>query len=576
MVKNRHKIIFLFSFILFGFCLNSILISVNDFQTIDYYEDNEIEGFKNLKFAAALNYSDIIQNATTIYRLFDSINFTIDTSYDFPDADQITMEIQFSNKSIRNYDMDNVTTSDFYYEYIPEYDAPLGFQKVSFYIYNDTQTLLNNHTTYTNFTIKTNCMANFFLDGLLSTEYYINDTLEAELIVNNFNYDNDSKTYEFQWDLTIVDSMDEATQNNLLDLKSNVNYFTLLIDNETFQQVNKIYYLKVNMTDETSGKNAAAYFPFNIKNSNPIITSEIDLSPDELFRTEEFVVSVNVTDLETAADELTITAEVQDSEGQDIDEKILGHRGDNLFTIGFSIPSNRPAGTYRVTVTAMDKNNGNDSKLAYLDVKNNFPEIHNYKINGLSMNQSISVFYGRSLVFSFNVSDKEGVSSVKVALLNENDEWFNITREYKGEDTEITIRTQDLISGIWYIYIYVIDIDGAVTSLIDDYDMAPQGITIVPDVLSNYIPWIVFISGLSIGVLIGIGIIYTYFKLKIIGIQPVSAEKKTIQSKKPIKKKKVKTKKIDEDSKKKETVEVKHEEAEEKEGLPKRKIRRKL
>ncbi len=574
MAKNRYKIIILFSFILFGLCLNSILISLNDFQTINY-EDNEIEEFTNPKFAAALKYTDIKQNATTIYRLFESINFTIYTSNDFPDAENITMEIQFSNNSVRNYDMDEVEINEFYYEYIPEYNAPLEVQNVSFYIYNDTQKLLNNHTTYTNFTIETNCIANFYLDGFLSSEYYINDTLEAYLIVNNFTSD-DSNTYEFQWDLTIVDSMDEATQNNLLDLKSNVNYFTLLIDNETFQQVNKIYYLKVNMTDETLGKKAAAYFPFNVRNTNPIITSEIEFSPGEIFRTDECLVSVNVTDVETLAGELTISVKVQDSEGQDVIEKILGHKSDNLFTIGFSIPSVRPIGLYTITVTATDKDDGIDSKLAYLDVKNNFPEIHSYKINGLSMNQSISVFYGRDLVFSFNMSDMEGVSFVRVALLNEDNEWFNITREYKGEDTEITIRTQDLIGGIWYIYIYVIDTDGAVTSLIDDYDMAPQGIRIVPDVLSNYIPWIVFIGGLGIGALVGIGLLYTYFKSKNIGRQPVPAEKKTIQPKKPIKKKKVKTKKIDEESKKEEPVEVKHEKAEEKEELPKRKIKRKL
>ncbi|MCK4379998.1 MAG: hypothetical protein KAW51_02600 [Candidatus Lokiarchaeota archaeon] len=570
MAKKRYKIIILFSFILCGFCLNSILISLNDFQTINY-DDNEIEGFLDPKLATtALKYSDITKNATTIYRLFESIDFTIDTSTDFLYADHITMEIQFSDNSVKNYDMDNVTASEFNYEYIPEYNTPLGFQNVSFYIYNETHTLLNNHTTYTNFTIQTNCMANFD-----SSEYYIGDTLYAELIVNNFTSD-EPKTYEFQWDLAIVDSMDEATQNNLVDLTSNVNQFTLLIDIATFPQLNKIYYLRVNMTDENFGKNAVAYFPFNIKNSNPIITSEIDLSPEEIFRTEECLVSVNVTDIETTVNELTITVEVQDSEGQDVIEKILGHRSDNLFTIGFSIPSDRPIGTYSITVTATDKNNGIDSKVAYLDVKNNFPEINSYKINGLSMNQSISVFYGRDLVFSFNVSDTEGVSSVKVALLNEDNEWFNITREYKGEDTEIKIRTHDLISGVWYIYIYVIDTDGAVTSLIDDYDMAPQGIRIVPDVLSNYIPWIVFGGGLSIGALVGIGIIYTYFKSKYRGIRPVSAEKKTIKPKKPIKKKKVKTKIIDEESKKKEPVEVTLEKAEENEELPKRKIKRKL
>ncbi|GAH33212.1 unnamed protein product, partial [marine sediment metagenome] len=48
-------------------------------------------------------------------------------------------------------------------------------------------------------------------------------------MVNNFT--SNFIDYGFQWDLTIVDSMDEATQNNLLDLKSNVNQFTLPIDN---------------------------------------------------------------------------------------------------------------------------------------------------------------------------------------------------------------------------------------------------------------------------------------------------------------------------------------------------------
>lgn len=568
MTKNRYKIIILFSFILFGFCLNSILISLNDFQTINY-DDNVNEKFINPKLAAALKYSDIVRNATTIYRLFESVYFTVNYT-NFKYVDNVTMEISFYNGSIQNFDMIPGGVNESYYEYKPGYRAPVGLHNVSFLIYNETGTLLNDHTTYTNFTILSNC-AIFRLEP----EYYIGDTLSVGLMVINFS--RQSKYYDFEdWDITIVDSDNEATQNNLVDLDSNVNQVSLLIDNETFRDVNKIYYLKVNMTEWNRGTIRAAYFPFNIKNSNPIISSEIDLSPDEIFRTDECVVSVNVTDVETVADDLTIKVYVQDSEGEDVIEKILGHRGDNLFTIPFTIPSNRPIGRYRVNVTAMDEDEGIDWKMTDLIMKNNPPKIHSYQINGLSMNQSISVFYGRNLVFSFNVSDKEGVSSVKVALLNENDEWFNITREYKGEDTEITIRTVDLISGIWYIYIYVIDTDGAVTSLIDDYDMAPQGIRIVPDVLSNYIPWIVFIGGLSIGALVGIGIIYTYFKSKFIGRQLVSAEKKTIQSKKPIKKKKVKTKMIDEESKKKETEEVKHEEAEEKEGLPKRKIKRKL
>ena len=545
-----------------------MLISLNDFQTINY-EDNEIEVFINPKLAAALNYDDIIQNATSIYRLFESINFTIDTSNDFPDAVNITMEIQFSNNSVRNYDMDRVEINEFYYEYIPEYNAPLEVQNVSFYIYNDTHTLLNDHTTYTNFTIHSNCIAWFN-----SSEYFIGDTLYAELMVNNFT--SNFIDYGFQWDLTIVDSMDEATQNNLLDLKSNVNQFTLPIDNETFQDVNKIYYLKVNMTDIPSGKIVAAYFPFNIINSNPTIISEIDLSPDELFRTDECLVSINVTDIETVAENLTITVAIQDSEGRNVIEKDLSYKGDNLFSTRFIIPSNRPAGRYKVDITAMDDDNGIDSKSTFLTVKNNPPEIHSYEINGLSMTQGISIFYGRNLVFSFNVSDTEGVSYVKIALLNENNEWFNITRDYKGTNTEITIRTVDLTGGIWYVYVYVIDTDGTVTSLIDDYDMAPQGIRIIPDVLSSYLPWIVFFVGLIIGVLAGIGVIYKYFKSKFGESQAVSPKKRETTSKKQVPKKKVKPKIVEEDLKEKDSKESIPEKEELKEGAPKRKIKRKL
>jgi len=558
----------LFSFILFGFCLNSILNSLNDFQKINY-ENNEIDEFEKLKIAASLKYSDIERNATNIYRLFESVNFTVNHS-SFLDVDHVTMEISFNNGSIQHFDMIKVDDNESYYEYKPGYKAPLGRHNVSFLIYNDTSIPLNNHTTYTNFTIFSNCA----IFGLES-EYYVNDTLSVGLMVYNFS--NPKYDYIFNdWDITIVDSDNEATQKNLVDLESNVNQFSLLLEDEIFLDVNKIYYIKVNMTEMNSNTIKAAYFPFNIKNSNPIITSEIDLSPDEILRTEDCVVSVNVTDIETPTDELTITVNVQDSEGEEVTEKTLGHRGDNLFTVSFTIPSNRPIGRYQITVTATDKDDGIDSKFAYLAVKNNYPEIQSFKINDLFMNQSISVFYGRNLVFTFNVSDTEGVSYVKVALLNENDEWFNITREYKGEDTEITIRTQDLISGVWYVYIYVIDTDGAVTSLIDDYNMAPQGIRIVPDVLSIYIPWIIFIIGLSIGTLIGIGIIYKYLKSKFIRTQPVSAEKKTTQPKKVIKKKKVKPEKIDEESKKEEIVEVIPEKAEEKEELPKRKIKRTL
>ncbi|GAH30845.1 unnamed protein product, partial [marine sediment metagenome] len=130
--------------------------------------------------------------------------------------------------------------------------------------------------------------------------------------------------------------------------------------------------------------------------------------------------------------------------------------------------------------------------------------------------------------------------------------------------------------GIWYVYVYVIDTDGTVTSLIDDYDMAPQGIRIIPDVLSSYLPWIVFFVGLIIGVLAGIGVIYKYFKSKFGESQAVSPKKRETTSKKQVPKKKVKPKIVEEDLKEKDSKESIPEKEELKEGAPKRKIKRKL
>ena len=53
--------------------------------------------------------------------------------------------------------------------------------------------------------------------------------------------------------------------------------------------------------------------------------------------------------------------------------------------------------------------------------------VHLTILDGQNMDEAISIFYGRNSVFTFNVSDIEEVAYVKVALLSENEEWFNIT-----------------------------------------------------------------------------------------------------------------------------------------------------
>ncbi|MFW9999871.1 MAG: hypothetical protein ACFE9Q_02545 [Candidatus Hodarchaeota archaeon] len=563
MIKNQHRKTLITIFILFGYFVSLLVytsIPPQD-QTLEFYND---EKFNMPNTALALKYSDIEKNDTYVYRLFETVNFTVNYS-NFQEVDHVVMEISFKNGSVVNYDMLSGGVNESYYEFKPGYRAALGLHNVSFLIYDINNTLLNDHTTYTNFTINTNYGATF----LPKPEYYIGDTLSADIFLSNFSSSN--RDYDFeQWDITIVDGVNEITQQNLLDLEANTNYIRFIVDNETFREVNKVYYLKVNMTELNSGMIRAAYFPFNIINTNPVITSIVNLSHSELFRTDECIVTLNSTDLETAPENLTLTMYIKDSEGDEVLQEVLQYEGGNSFSDKFIIPWYRPVGEYRINVVARDEHGGTVSKEEFFTVKNNAPEIHGYKINGQSMTQSIAVPYGRNLIFSFNVSDTEGVSYIMVALLDQNNNWFNITKAYTGEDTEITIRTIDLITGTWFAYIYVIDSDGAVTSLIDDYNMAPQGITIIPDVLSNFVPWIVFFFGIGIGALLGVGSIYKYFRSKYGESQLSSPKKKEI----PIKKKE-KVKPIKKELENEEIQEIKSEE-EEKEEVPKRKIKRKL
>jgi len=459
--------------------------------------------------------------------------------------------------------MASVGSGDEYYiENNTLYNEPLGQQNVSFLLYNSSDDLQNTHTRYTNFTTMTN-----YWISLNSSEYYIGDTLSADLSVMDF------PPYQFGWNLTIVDSTIESSQQNMVNLENDLVHFTYQITNETFNDyVGQTFYIKLNMTEKNSGKIAAAYFPFKVLNSDPEIDeSSIRFSPSEVFRTEDCEISLNVTDIEDPSQILDVSMTLEDPEGDFVATIILDHTTNNNFSKQFSIPAGRPIGKYRITINAEDQNGGISSLSKFLSAKNNLPEIHDYKINGKSMGDAISILYGNDLIFSkFNVSDVEEVAYITVALIDENNEWFNVSKAYVGfDDTQITIRTIDLITGVWYVYFYVIDSDGATTSLTSDYDLAPQSIRIIPDVLSGFVPWTTLILGAILGILVGVGLAYRHYKSKFANTQAIT------QKKKPSLKKQQKeelTKKPLE----KESEEIKPEKVEEKKFPQKRKIKRKL
>ena len=565
MKTNRHFYVALILFIMLNVSLSVYLIQNNDYPTSnnnldDLFQPND----PKVSDGPPLSYIAIDQNATTIYRLFESVNFSIDTFF-YPNADHALIQIEFSNGSIIDYGMQQTSTDEYSYEFQPKYNAPLGFQNVSFLIYNITNTMLNAHTTFTNFTIITNYMA-----VTNSTEYYIGNDLYAELTVNNFS------SYQFGWNVTIVNSTIESEQGNMTNFEHNAVQVTYNIDNETFHSLlDQTFYIKLNMTDEISGRKAAAYFPFQVLNSEPIIDiASIIISPTSVKRAEDCEITLNITDIEDLPQNLDVDMDIEDPLGNLVTTITIDYNTENNFSKVFSISAGRALGKYKLIITAEDQSGGIGSFTTSLTVTNNLPEIHSYEINGLSSDQGLSISYGNDLIFSFNVSDVEGVAYIKVALLDENNEWYNMTKDYNGIDTEIKIRTEELITGVWYVYIYVIDDDRATTSLIDDYDLAPQAITIIPDALSTYLPWIIFIIGLILGILVSIGIVSRRYKLKMGDPKAGSSKKKAISSKKIIKRKEEKEEEPEEIQEKEKIEEIAPKKEEE--DVPKRKIKRKL
>lgn len=568
-IKNVILALTLFSIFL---SIWAISINVNNITTLNNDNNKFIVDFKTdpeVKTASngnpSLDYSDMSQNASIIYKLFESVKFNINASK-FANPNYTIMEIHYSNGGVGDFNMINVGgTENFTYTFQPGYNVPLGFQNVSFLIYNMSDSLLSSSIPITNFTITTN----YFISPD-KTEYNRGDTLDADLGVSNF-----PQPYDFNWNVSIVDSDNETLHNVLFNVGNDIFHTSILID-DRFEFSNKIYYIKLNMTDVSSGTKEAAYLPFRVLNTLPEISvPTIKFSKDPLKREEDCIISLNATDQDpdTLPENLTVSMVIQTSTGELLAPIELTNHNNWTFSTTFSVATNKTVGIYQIIIEVEDQYGGINSNITSIIIENNPPEILGYFVNGLSNNQSITVNYGEDLTFNFDVTDVENtIAYITVALLDEKANWYNITREYVP-GMRITIRTEELITGIWYAYISVTDIDGDTTFLNSDFGLAPQEINILPDLLTPILPWISFSIGIILGVLVGVGILYKKFKPKSVELKKAPSKKSAQQ--KPAKKVKPSPSRRKEE----EEEEIEEDEVGKVEPLskePQRKIKRKL
>ncbi len=524
----------------------------------------------------SLSHDDIILNGSgSIFQYFEWINITVDTSIFDGDANYTFVELSDLDQNVERYNMTYIGSKYFSFNYSTSLNSSsqlLGFISVVFSVYDETDFLLNNRLTRENFTIKPNIVVKFWPDPI----YHKGDSLFATLTPDYY-----SKTL-YGWNLWNVSiDKDVVKPDNLFSIPGyNQSEISFSI-NASFDEFKNDYYVHVNLINSTDDIFTTSYYNFTVENTNPeIIPSSVTLSSTSIFRSDvdNCHIELNVTDLEKLPIDLNVTMELELSISDSIPYGLLDNNGDGSFQYDFSVDYDKSIGNYWIKLTINDFDGGITEYIhgTPLEVKNNAPEIHDYQINGISITQGISIYNSESITFTFNVSDVDGtVTDITVILINSNNE--RIERKV-GTDSTIFFNSNELVTGTWYVYVYIEDSDGTVVSLTDDYDLAPQSITIIADVLSAVLPWIALVIGLIVGVLIGVGIGYYWIKNKVLDGQDMPSKKKPLTQKRgiPAKQKGKGSSKPSASEVKKKTEDVKEESVKSDKEVPQRKIKRKL
>jgi hypothetical protein len=545
-------------------------------KSIDTSKDNT-----KLKLSAIgdpINSQAIIQNTSIVRRVFESVNFTVNIT-EFLDEGgnktQIVLIFQQAEHDLpptKTFNMTQIGTSNNWtYTYRAGYNDTLGRVDVKFKILNasgpDSMLWLqvNSDEVAANFTIISNSMVSFDQD-----DYNVGNVLFGNLLIDGSS--------DYRWNISVSDNADITKENILFDIGYKVFFFNFAI-NQSFNELNKYYYIKVNMTKISTSKNFAEYFYFKVLPPITLFESgSIEFIPSSVFRVQTGWVYANVTHADYGYNiiHINVSLKLEDTNGNEVYNQDTTNNNDGSFTGTFSIAATSPIGKYRYTLTSEYKDEIVETDTGLITVKNNPPKIDGYEINDYDTDESISVLYGEDLEFEFDVSDVEGVAYVTVKLENEEGDDYEITRDYES-DLKIVVRTAELITGTWDVYVYVTDTDGLKIGLDSDFDDAPQKITIIPDTLSEVFPWVTLIIGILLGVILSIGI--SYYMIKSKKVKPISEKKRDVIPKKPVREKiprEVKPVPIQEEPIKKESIKEKPEEKERRKIAPPRKIKRRL
>lgn len=481
-------------------------------------------------FSSALTTDQIIYDSS-VERVFGTWHVTVDLTIDevHLDAVAVNVTLKFINGTAQNLTLqnnDNIWSG----QYTPDVNAPVGINTFNVTVYDDLYYIKSSSYEFT------------ILNSLPKVEITLNTTELYRGQILSYNVtptDAEDPLHLLYWTSAICKSSNnvEMGGSNVSKLlTTSYNGFGTTFPNEQLGQ----YYVQARVTDKDGNSTILRkYFTVydNIPQFDEVVLEFSDseyTNPNnrEVLRgsgTLKF--TINVTDVEkTPTTYPRLKVYTVSSKNNTIDfgmfEPIESNPVDDYqFSSTLTMPTFMDTGVnyiyfvlYDITFTISK----NHTQYRSFTVFNNLPNASkiDFTINNKRTSSGgLIIQEFEEIAFWINVTscDVEGLSLIKICLLDKDNKWTNYTFTYTANTLNFTIRARDLKTGQWIVYVSVVDTDSAQVQT-----ATPMSFDIKIDLFSRFLPYLMLLIGLGAGM----GLIAAIFGPRYLKFKRSSEEQK--------------------------------------------------
>ncbi|TFG21197.1 MAG: hypothetical protein EU530_01005 [Promethearchaeota archaeon] len=489
------------------FLLVGLLGILNTIWAVDF-KNNSQSPILNVPYSAELSNSTITYT-DEVQRVVESFDVKLNLTTTFTQATEVNITITYINATVETYTLSEDITDVWYFSTYFAHNAPLGTSTFQLFVYNGL--LLLDDSYVQPFEI-INSAPQIAINILNNTVYR-----NGFVFFNVTPSDAETPFYDLTWSWEInfgIVTINSSTSPKLTNLS---HFFPISTLNTRLGQ----YVIKCIVSDDDGGS-TTTYGYFTLKNNAPIITDyEVTfpdvLNPDQILReTEEFILSVNVSDVEVLPENINLRVKLTDELGtiywrsSSMERSTLWNFEGNI-----SVLDNYRLGEYTCTIEAYEviaTIDYNTSTSFTFIVGNNLPDGQKitYTINGnIPTTSGLRIKEFEDIMFTVNVTnvDIEGIEFIRIHLISpEGKEYIYPFLNNEDDYMEYTLSAKDLAYGQWITWIYVVDFDGA-----EVHSLLSYSFDILPERFTSYLPWIMLVIGAVIAFGVSMAVLGTRY-----------------------------------------------------------------